>query len=97
MHGLSSVICWARLVSWRTPVPLLIFRNLVPFPVAPIGMNNLGDKQFVVFYSYMLAAGSTLSQMAQVLEGKGANVTGMFKYRDPKPDKKFEKFASSLT
>jgi hypothetical protein len=32
--------------------------------------------------------------MAQVLEGEGANVTGMFNYRGPKLDKKFEKFAS---
>jgi hypothetical protein len=57
-------------------------------------MDNLEDKQFVVFFTYMLAAGSTLFQMAQVLEGEGANVTGMFNYRGPKLDKKFEKFAS---
>jgi hypothetical protein len=45
----------------------------------------------------MLAAGSTLSQMAKALEEKGANVAGKFKYRGPEPDEKFAKFASSMT
>jgi len=45
----------------------------------------------------MLAAGSTLSQVAQVLEEKGGNVTGKFKYRGPEPDKKFEKVTSLMT
>ena len=60
-------------------------------------LDDLEGQQVVVFCTYMLAAGSTLSQMAQELEEKGANVVGRFKYRGAEPDKKFQKFAASLT
>ena len=62
-------------------------------------INQLGDlngKQAVVFCTYKVAAGSTLPKMAQVLEGKGANVVGQFKYRGPEPSREFISFAASL-
>ena len=59
-------------------------------------MGNLADKKVVVFCTYKLAAGSTLSQMAKVLEGKGAEVVGQFKYRGPEPNSSFASFVSSL-
>ena len=59
-------------------------------------MGNLADKKVVVFCTYKLAAGSTLSQMAKVLEGKGAEVVGQFKYRGPETNSSFTSFASSL-
>ena len=60
-------------------------------------LGNLAGKQAVVFCTYKLAAGSTLSQMAKALEGKGAKVVGQFKYRGPEPNKAFTSFVSSLT
>jgi flavodoxin len=60
-------------------------------------LGNLEGKQTVVFCTYKLAVGSTLSQMAQALEGKGAKVVGQFKYRGSEPKNKFASFARSLT
>ncbi len=60
-------------------------------------LGNLEGKQTVVFCTYKLAVGSTLRQMAQALEGKGAKVVGQFKYRGPEPKNKFASFAASLT
>jgi flavodoxin len=60
-------------------------------------LENLDGKQVVIFCTYLLASGTTLSQMAKALEGKGANVVGRFKYRGPEPNKKFVSFAKSLT
>jgi hypothetical protein len=59
-------------------------------------MENLAGKRVVVFCTYLLAAGSTLSQMAKALEGKGAAVVGQFKYRGPEPNKEFTSFVASL-
>lgn len=60
-------------------------------------LEDLDGKRVVVFCTYMLAAGSTLAQMAEVLEAKGANVVGRFKYRGSEPNKDFAEFAASLT
>ncbi len=60
-------------------------------------LENLAGKDAVVFCTYKLATGSTLSKMANALEGKGARVVGQFKYRGPDPDNQFVSFASSLT
>ena len=60
-------------------------------------LGNLEGKQTVVFCTYKLAVGSTLRQMAQALEGKGAKVVGQFKYRGPEPKNKFASFAASLS
>jgi menaquinone-dependent protoporphyrinogen IX oxidase len=60
-------------------------------------LENLEGKPTVVFCTYKVAAGSTLRQMAQALEGKGAKITGQFKYRGSEPDGRFVSFASSLT
>jgi flavodoxin len=60
-------------------------------------LGNLEDKKAVVFCTYKLAIGSTLTKMAEALEGKGAKVVGRFKYRGPDPDSKFESFVASLT
>lgn len=59
-------------------------------------LGDMGGKQVVVFCTYLLAAGSTLKQMAQALEANGAQVVGKFKYRGPEPDRKFETFAAGL-
>ena len=59
-------------------------------------LGNLAGKKVVVFCTYKLAAGSTLRQMADALEGKGAEVIGQFKYRGPEPSSEFASFASSL-
>ncbi len=59
-------------------------------------LQNIAGKKAVVFCTYKLAIGSTLRQMAESLEGKGANVVGQFKYRGPDPDKDFASFAASL-
>ena len=58
-------------------------------------LGNLEGKQTVVFCTYKLAVGSTLRQMAQALEGKGAKVVGQFKYRGPEPNSKFALFVKS--
>lgn len=60
-------------------------------------LGDLEGKKAVVFCTYKLATGSTLSRMAKALEGKGAKVEGQFKYRGPEPDSSFASFASSLT
>ena len=60
-------------------------------------LGNLEGKQTVVFCTYKSAVGSTLRQMAQALEGKGAKVVGQFKYRGPEPKNQFALFARSLT
>lgn len=70
-----------------------------PTPEAMYFVNkieNLEGKRVVVFCTYLLAAGSTLSQMAKPLEAKGAQVIGRFKYRGPEPNKAFTEFAASL-
>ena len=61
------------------------------------GLGDLSGKNTIVFCTYKLAIGSTLRQMAQALEGKGAKVVGQFKYRGPDPNNKFASFAKSLT
>jgi flavodoxin len=60
-------------------------------------LGNLEGKKVVVFCTYLLAAGSTLPQMAKALEGKGAQVVGQYKYRGPEPNNEFAAFAASLT
>ena len=60
-------------------------------------MGDLSGKKAVVFCTYKLAIGSTLSQMAKVLEDSGATVVGRFKYRGPEPNKEFTSFAAALT
>ncbi len=70
----------------------------------PTGMtkyfiNQLGDltgKKAVVFCTYKLAVGSTITQMAKALEAKGATVVDQFKYRGPEPNKQFNSFVKSL-
>lgn len=59
-------------------------------------LDDLAGKEVVVFCTYKLAAGSTLSQMSKKLEGKGANVVQQFKYRGPEPNSAFVLFAGSL-
>ena len=59
-------------------------------------LQELEGKQVVLFCTYLLAAGSTLRQMADPIEAKGAVVVGQFKYRGPEPNAKFKKFAAAL-
>ncbi|MDX1414692.1 MAG: flavodoxin domain-containing protein [Candidatus Promineifilaceae bacterium] len=60
-------------------------------------LGDLSGKKAIVFCTYKLAIGSTLRQMAQALEKKGATVVEQFKYRGPEPPNKFALFAKSLT
>ena len=60
-------------------------------------LGSLSGKKAVVFCTYLLAAGSTLRQMATALEEKGADVVGQFKYRGAEPDNAFATYAASLT
>jgi len=76
----------------------IIFQH--PNPESFLFINKLGDltgKQVVVYCTYLLAAGSTLSQMVDFVESKGGKVVGQFKYRGPKPNKEFASYAGSLT
>ncbi len=59
-------------------------------------LGSLSGKKAVVFCTYKIAPGSTLSKMAQALEAKGASVAGQFKYRGPEPDAAFVSFADAL-
>lgn len=60
-------------------------------------LEGLAGKQVVAFCTYLLAAGSTLPQMAKSLEGKGGTVVGQFKYRSSEPNSQFLSFVKSLT
>jgi flavodoxin len=60
-------------------------------------LGHLKGKKIVVFCTYKLATGSTLSKMTHALESKGAQVVGQFKYRGPEPSGSFASFASSLS
>ena len=60
-------------------------------------LGDLSGKNAIVFCTYKLATGSTLRQMAQALEEKGATVVEQFKYRGPEPKNEFALFARSLT
>jgi flavodoxin len=71
-----------------------------PSPGAMQFIDRLGhvtDKKTVVFCTYKVATGSTLSKMTKALENKGAHVVGQFKFRGPEPSGAFASFASSLT
>jgi len=60
-------------------------------------LGDLSGKNAIVFCTYKLAAGSTLRQMAQALEEKGAVIVEQFKYRGPEPKNKFTLFTRTLT
>ena len=59
-------------------------------------LGNLTGKKALVFCTYKLAVGSTLRQMAQRLEQKGARVVAQLKYRGPEPSDEFASLAASL-
>ena len=59
-------------------------------------LGGLAGKRAVVFCTYKIAAGSTLSQMGKALENQGAVVAGKFQYRGHHPDAKFTQFAQAL-
>ena len=59
-------------------------------------LDGLAGKRAVVFCTYKIAAGSTLSQMSKALENQGAVVAGKFQYRGHHPDAKFTQFAQGL-
>jgi flavodoxin len=59
-------------------------------------LDDLVGQKAIVFCTYKLAAGSTLLQMAEALEGKGAQVIAQFKYRGPEPNHDFATFAAAL-
>ena len=59
-------------------------------------LGDLAGKKVVVFCTYMLAAGSTLEQMAKPLKAKAAEVVAQFKFRGPEPNRDFISFAEAL-
>lgn len=59
-------------------------------------LDRSAGKDVVVFCTYKVAIGSTLRQMAGGMERQGARVVGLFKFRGPEPNERFESFASSL-
>ncbi len=59
-------------------------------------LGNLAGKRTVVFCTYKIAAGSTLSQMGKALETQGAVVAAQFQFRGHHPDAKFTQFAQTL-
>lgn len=59
-------------------------------------LNGLAGKRAVVFCTYKIAPGSTLSQMGKALESQGAVVAGKFQYRSHQPDARFTQFAQAL-
>lgn len=59
-------------------------------------LDDLTDKKVIVFCTYKLAAGSTLRQMANALERKGATVIKQFKYRGSEPNGAFNAFVKTL-
>ena len=60
-------------------------------------LDNLKGKKVIVFCTYKLAAGSTLRQMAEAVERKGATVVGQFKFRGSEPDGEFNAFVRALS
>jgi len=60
-------------------------------------LGDLSGKEAIVFCTYKIATGPTLSKMARALQEKGAKVLGQFKYRGPVPNSAFESFATSMT
>jgi flavodoxin len=92
-------VATADLICIGTWVHGLFIIRQHPTPEAMYFVNkleNLEGKRVVVFCTYLLAAGSTLAQMAKPLEAKGAEVVGRFKYRGPEPNMAFATFAASL-
>ena len=59
-------------------------------------LGNLAGKRAVVFCTYKIAAGSTLSQMGKALETQGAVVAAKFQFRGHCPDARFTKFVQAL-
>jgi flavodoxin len=59
-------------------------------------LGNLAGKRVVVFCTYKIAAGSTLSQLVKALESHGGAVVAQFQYRGPHPDAKFTQFAQAM-
>ncbi|MCB9450257.1 MAG: flavodoxin domain-containing protein [Anaerolineaceae bacterium] len=60
-------------------------------------LDNLKGKKVIVFCTYKLAAGSTLRQMAEAVERKGATVVGRFKFRGSAPDSAFDAFVKKMS
>ncbi len=59
-------------------------------------LGNLAGKRVVVFCTYKIAAGSTLSQMGKALESQGATVVGKFHYRGSHPDAQFTQWVQAI-
>lgn len=57
---------------------------------------SISGKPVAVFTTYKLAIGSTLRQMADVVETAGGKVTGMYKVKGPRVPEGFEAWVRSL-
>ena len=58
---------------------------------------SLGGKPVAVFATYKLAAGSTVTQLADAVERAGGRVTGMYKVKGPNVPQGFEGWVASLS
>jgi flavodoxin len=59
-------------------------------------LGDLQGKKAVVFTTYLIATGSTLTKMAHALENQGATVVGRFRSKRPTPGEDFAAFAAAL-
>ena len=58
---------------------------------------SLGGKPVAVYATYKLAAGSTVTQLANAAERAGGRVTGMYRVKGPKVPQGFESWVASLS
>jgi flavodoxin len=58
---------------------------------------SLGGKPVAVYATYKLAAGSTVTQLANAAERAGGRVTGMYRVKGPKVPHGFESWVASLS
>jgi len=59
-------------------------------------LGDLQGKKAVVFTTYLIATGPTLTKMARVFEKGGAEVVGRFRSKRPTPGEDFAAFAAGL-
>ncbi len=89
----AELVC---LGSWTKGL-FFILQKPTPLMVDFAGrMPDLAGKKALVFCTYKIATGKTLSKLAQPLAAKGADVTARFRFRGPTPDPEFNAFVRSL-
>jgi flavodoxin len=88
--GAICVGCWTRglfIVAQHPTDRMLLFIDK---------LDGVAGKPTAVFVTYKLAIGSTLRQLADRMERRGAKVTGMYKSRGPHAPRDFGGWVKSL-